>query len=395
MARPDANGKATDTIVAVRSWLVRMPFVRKHVSANSRRSSTTRLVVEIETEGGVKGYGETICLLDFIEPVLHAVVAPIAIGKAVTDHELIYRHVLGAGYYHHKRAAVMALAAVEMAMWDAHGKLCGQPLSRLLGGTWRRSVALSGYLLDADPASMAEHAGALKAQGFTQFKIKIGSSEALDIALAEAGRTALGESVHIRLDVNGAWTRTTAKRQLERLREYDIAYVEQPLEIDDLEGHAELRAGQPIPIAIDEGAYTLQDVANVIRNKAADVVLLDIHEIGGVWQARKAAGMCEAFGVDTALHSGGELGISQAANLHLAASIPDMRLAIDSMYPDFADDILVDRLEVRNGEIAVPTGPGLGVEPDLDKLERYRSTDVRGGYLDASQPGWFPLKPAY
>ena len=105
--------------------------------ASGVRSGVTRLVVRVTTQGGLVGWGETICLLDAIPAVLDHVVIPHAIGHGVDEAERFHRHVLGAGYYHHKRAAVMAMCAVEMAMWDAFGKACGQPLYRLWGGLWR------------------------------------------------------------------------------------------------------------------------------------------------------------------------------------------------------------------------------------------------------------------
>ena len=384
-----------DTITSVRHWLVRMPFRHRLESANARRTGATRLVVEITTASGIKGYGETSALLDVVETVAERVVAPLALGKRASDIERLHRHVLGAGYYHHKRAAVMALCAVEMAMWDALARIANQPLCQLWGGRWRNEVEVAAYALIGDPVRLAEELKTWHAEGYSQFKIKIGSGEAKDIALVRAARDALGEGVHLRADVNGAWTRPTARRQLEKLRECDLAYVEQPLELDDLEGHAELRRLQPTPIALDESVYTPQDMANVVRAAAADVVLADPHEAGGLWQARKVATIAEVFGLPATLHSGGELGISQAANLHLAASLPEMRYAIDTQYALYDDDILPERLAITQGRMAVPTGPGLGVVPDLEKLERYRTDRVRGAYLDERNPGWFPTKPAY
>ena len=115
-----------------------------------RDRASRGLIVELTTAGGIKGYGETICLLDAIPAVLDNVVIPCAIGKSVDQAESLYRHVLGAGYYHHKRAAVMAICAVEMAMWDAFGKACGQPLYRLWGGAWRDPIEICAYLLESD-----------------------------------------------------------------------------------------------------------------------------------------------------------------------------------------------------------------------------------------------------
>jgi L-rhamnonate dehydratase len=116
-----------------------------------------------------------------------------------------------------------------------------------------------------------------------------------------------------RLDVNGAWTPGTARRQLRKLTEFDPAYVEQPLELDDIAGHAALRRCQSVPIALDESAYTLQDVSNILHAEAADVLLLDRHQTGGLWPVLKAAGIAEARGILVSLYSGAELAISQAA----------------------------------------------------------------------------------
>jgi len=355
----------------------------------------TRLIVELTTTGGLKGYGETICLLDAIPGVLDNVVIPCAIGKTVDQAESIYRHVLGAGYYHHKRAAVMAICAVEMAMWDAFGKACGQPLHRLWGGAWRNPIEICAYLLESDRDKCVADAKDFQKRGYTSFKLKIGFDEASDIALTRAIRDAIGPAPPLRLDVNGAWTPGTARRQLRKLVEFDPFYVEQPLELDDLEGHALLRTLQTIPIALDESAYTLNDVGNIVRANAADVILLDPHEAGGLWQTVKAAAIAESVGIPVTLHCGGELGLSQASYLHLAASIPNMTLAIDNERDYLGGDIITSPFVVEDGKLDVPSAPGLGVEVDLAAVEHYEVSDITGAYLDPGRPGWFPTKPAY
>jgi glucarate dehydratase len=195
--------------------------------------------------------------------------------------------------------------------------------------------------------------------------------------------------------VNGAWTPGTARRMLDKLKAFDLQYIEQPLELDDLHGHAELRRMQPIPVALDESAYTLADVGNIVRSSAADVILLDPHEIGGLWQTIKAAAIAESVGIPVTLHSGGELGFSQAAYVHLAASIPNMTIAIDSERAYLSDDVVLAQPPLKDGFFTVPNEPGLGVTPDFAKIERYQTSLIQGAYLDASRPGWFSTKPAY
>jgi L-rhamnonate dehydratase len=382
-------------IRSLRRFLVRVPVRTPIEWGSGVRTGVTRLLVELTTEGGVVGWGETICLLDAIPAVLDKVVMPLAIGRGVDEVERLHRHVLGAGYYHHKRAAVMAMCAVEMAMWDAFGKACGQPLHRLWGGRWRERIALSAYLLQSDPKIVAEDARAYLAQGYETFKLKIGYDERSDIELTRIVREVIGPDHPLRLDVNGAWTPGTAKRQLQRLLPYDPAYVEQPLELDDLTGHAALRVSQSVPIALDESAYTLQDVGNIVRAQAADVILLDPHEAGGLWQTVKAAAIAESVGIPVTLHSGGELALSQAAYLHLAASIPNMTLAIDNERQHLAGDVARALIPIERGAMAVPEGPGLGVEVDIDLVRKHEVNDITGAYLDPRRPGWFPVKPAY
>jgi len=383
------------TIVSIRRWLIRVPLKKPMVWGSGARTGVTRIVVELTTGAGTTGWGESICLLDAIPAVLDRIVIPVAIGKSVDQAESLYRHVLGCGYYHHKRAAVMATCAVEMAMWDAFGKVCGQPLHRLWGGRWRDSVEIAAYLFSSDPQRVAADARHYQERGFSTFKLKIGYDEATDVALTRAVREAIGPDAPLRLDVNGAWTPGTARRMCARLAAFDPAYVEQPLEHDDLEGHVRLRASTSVPIALDESAYTLNDIGNIVRAGAADVILLDPHESGGLWQCVKAAAVAESVGLPVTLHSGGELGLSQAAYLHLAASIPNLSLAIDNELDYLGGDIVRQPSCIAQGRLQVPTAPGLGVEVDPDAVAAYAVDAISGAYLDPARPGWFPMKPAY
>ncbi len=359
-----------------RIWhgMVRAPFSETIEWGSGKRSGTTRLIVRIETAGGIVGWGEAQCLIPST-PAVMAQVAELAVGHDVSDVERLHRHVLGAGYYHHQRAAVFAIAALEMAMWDAFGKHCGQPLWRLWGGRWRERVAASAYVFHADPARLAP-AGFLDA-GFETFKVKIGFDAESDLALAETARDMIGARP-LRLDVNGAWTPGTARAQPARLAPLRPAYVEQPLELSDIAGHAALRQCQPIPIALDESAYTLTDVGRIVAAGAADVLLLDPHQAGGLWQVLKAAGIAEASGLPVSLHSGAELALSQAAYLHLAAAIPNMTLAIDTERTYLGTDIAADPPALCEGWFTVPEAPGLGVEVDEDRVEALAVDRIEG-----------------
>jgi glucarate dehydratase len=255
-------------------------------------------------------------------------------------------------------------------------------------------VEFAAYLFGTDAHALHRSAQRFMDQGYRSFKVKIGMTAVSDLTNVEAVRAAVGDCP-LRADVNGAWTPGTARRMLDKLKAFDLQYIEQPLELDDLHGHAELRRMQPIPVALDESAYTLADVGNIVRSSAADVILLDPHEIGGLWQTIKAAAIAESVGIPVTLHSGGELGFSQAAYVHLAASIPNMTIAIDSERAYLSDDVVMAQPPLIDGCFAVPEEPGLGVAPDFAKIERYKTSVIQGAYLDASRPGWFSTKPAY
>jgi glucarate dehydratase len=385
---------AAPTITAIRHWLVHIPFTAPIVWGSGSRSGPTRLVVEITTSGGIRGYGETICLLDSIEPVLVNVVMPLAIGKGIDQAENLTRHVLGAGYYHHKRAAVMALCAVEMAMWDALGKHANQPLHRLWGGAYRTEIDFAAYLFINDPAKLADVAQEFAGRGYRSFKLKIGVDEKSDIALTRAVRTrsatmrrsaststapgrSAPQSASARSWPSSTW-RTSSSRWTRRPRR-TCRTPQQPIDPDRAR-RERLHAGRRRQHRPD--GRRRRDPARPARIRRAVVV----HQVRG----RRRVGRHPGH-----LHSGGELGLSQAAYLHLAASIPNMSISIDTERDYLGDDVIADRSGSTDGRLNVPTGPGLGVEVDLGQLERYRVDRIRGAYLDPKRPGWFPEKPAY
>lgn len=382
-------------ISRIRHWIIHVPLMSAISWSSGKRTGSTRLICEVTTQGGVRGFGETICLLDFVPAVFESLVMPLGMGRRVTDVERLTRAAEGAGYYHHKRALVFALSALEMAMWDARGKHADMPLHQMWGGAYRSKVEMCAYVYISCPETVAEALIAYREQGFRSFKLKVGLDPEQDIALVAKAREVLGPSVNLRIDANGAWTPAMAKRMLARLEPYDLQYVEQPLPVEDLAGAARLRAASPVPICVDEGAYTLQETMTAIRLGTADVVLIDPHEAGGLWQCLKAGAVCEAAGIHVGMHSGGELGLTQAAYLQLAASMPNAKIALDTIYQLHADDILTQRIPFEDGLAHVPTGPGLGVEVDLEKLELYRTDEIVSAYRDPDNPDWFAEKPAH
>jgi glucarate dehydratase len=314
----------------------------------------------------------------------------------VHDIERLGRLVEASGYYHHQRGAVMATSAVEMAMWDAYGKALGVPCHQLWGGRFRDKVEIASYTMTADMAAFADHLRAMVGRGYQTFKIKIGFGEAADIEMIRTARALIGDA-KLRADVNSVWTQGTARRILRKVADCDLQYIEQPLPLYDLAGHAELRQVQSTPIALDESAYTTGDVGALIAARAADAILLDPSEAGGLWEVRKQAAAAEAACLPVGLHSGGELGPSLAAYVHLAACTPNMWLALD-WSAEHVSDVIATNIQYlpEGGFLPVPTGPGLGVEVDVAKVERYAVDSIPFSYRPPTRTeGRIPTKPYY
>ncbi|WP_405640295.1 glucarate dehydratase family protein [Streptomyces sp. NBC_00019] len=308
-------------------------------------------------------------------------------------------------------------SAVEVACLDAQGKLLGRPVSDLLGGKVRDAVPFAAYLfykwaehpaLDGrvaigddwgealDPAGIVEQARLMQERyGFRSFKLKGGvfppDEEIAAIkALAEAF-----PGQPLRLDPNTAWTVQTS-RYVARELDGVLEYLEDPTR--GIEGMAEVAEDCPLPLATNMCVIAWEHLKPAIEQNAIQVLLTDHHYWGGLRRTRELAAVCEAFGLALSMHSNSHLGISLAAMTHVAAAIPNLDHSCDTHYPwNFADDVIVPGvLELRDGHVKVPTGPGLGVELNHDALDRlhhlYLDSGVRSrddtGYMQRFDPSY-------
>jgi glucarate dehydratase len=235
--------------------------------------------------------------------------------------------------------------------------------------------------------------------GFTTLKYKNGvlpPDEEIDTFIAL--RKAFPKH-RIRLDPNAAWTITTAIHAARRLHDYDMEYLEDP--VWGLRAMQRVNQKAPwVTLASNMSVFAFEDLAPAVTGDVLDVVLLDPHWYGGIHRAKLAGQICDTMGVDVGMHSGAECGISQAAMLHLAGSLPNLVLAPDSHYHHLTDDIIEGgKMKYKNGAMAVPTGPGLGVSLDRDKLARYHELSKRqemGSWIeDPRRPGAITMQPKW
>src|SRR5689334_17155270 len=300
------------------------------------------------------------------------------------------------------------LAALEFACLDILGQKWGVPVHAILGGAMRDRVPFASYLFFRYPngdgsgevrtvEQLVAEAHALKsANGFTSHKLKGGvfaPSYELECyrALAES---LPGDS--FRFDPNGVWSTEQAIWFGRQIEDLNNDYLEDP--VYGLAGMRRTREKVRMPLATNTVVVGFEQLAANVLDTAVDVVLLDTTFWGGIRPCVKAAAVCETFQLGVAVHSSGELGIQLATMLHLGAVLPNLTFSADAHYHHLLDDVIVGgKLKYEGGSIAVPTGPGLGVKLDREKLREYSELYKRlGGYpydQDPGRPGWTPIVP--
>ena len=263
-----------------------------------------------------------------------------------------------------------------MALWDILGKSVGLPVYRLLGGPVRDFVATKFSVSGTEPKKAAEIAAWAVSIGFQAMKVKVGLEPETDILRVRAVREAIGEKIKLGVDANGGWSPSTAIQTIQRLSEFDIQFVEQPVPALDVAWLADVRSQIDLPIMADESVFNLQDAMTVVKAKAADVISIYVGKGGGLGSARKIAAVAEAAGLTCTVGSNMEMGIASSAMIHLAMSTPGIdpsQIPCDIIGPFYYEEsILCQDLPIKGGEARPLELPGLGVELDENKVNHYR-----------------------
>lgn len=391
-----------------------------------------RIVLELVTEDGTVGLSE----IPGDDAVLSGLerVAPELRGVALTEQPRIRRllaDTLGrdapgarGDRPWDRRRTVHVASAIEVACLDALGRKLGLRVVDLLGGPARDRVPYAGYLFfkyegaggtlgnGLDPSATGwlrqRQAAALDVEqlvaqakamvdgfGFRSLKVKAGIlAPDLEVRATLALREAFGPEVPIRIDPNAAWTYDTALREGRRLKGA-IEYYEDP--VRGQREMARLRRELGIPLATNMCTTSFEELPSSVELGSEDIILADHHFWGGLRASMELARLCTTFGRSLSMHSNSHAGISFAAMTHLGAALPELTYALDTHYPWQQDEIIVGgKLPIRDGDAALPDGPGLGVELDREALarahERYRACGLlrRDDEIEMQkrEPGW-------
>lgn len=374
-------------IRGTRLTVIDLPLKAPYLSSQNTRgkTSTTRTIVQLFTDGGLEGIGETNGTPEVVSLLLQ--MSESFIGLDVRDVRAMRKLALPNVYRNYNgRNGWIAFAGIEMACWDAMGKAFDTSVHQLIGGAVRERVEIAGLMsafpvhrtsgsdplaLVRDPATLktiVEEAQHLIAQyGFTTLKIKsTGTDWRWDASVMESLRGALGKRVELRLDPNGAFTVTESLRLANAVELFDLQYLEDPTL--GIEAMARLRRDIRTPLATNMCVINFEQLPVALRMGAVDVVLGDVYHWGGILGFVELASVCETFGIGMGVHSFVEAGVGTAVNLHLAASLPSLNHAIDAMLHFQDVSILTGIDSLRGGEVAVPQGAGLGVELDEEVI---------------------------
>jgi len=270
--------------------------------------------------------------------------------------------------------SALAFSAIDTALWDLRAKKQGLPLWKLAGGAKDRCplYTTEGGWLHIAPEALVEDALAAKAKGFSGSKVKIGKPHGSeDYKRLAAMRDALGDGYEIMTDCNQSFTVDEVIRRAERLRELDLAWLEEPLPADDIDGHVRLSQSTAIPIAVGESLYSIRHFREYMQKGACSIVQVDVARIGGITPWLKVAHAAEAFDIPVCPHFLMELHVS------LACAVPNGRYI---EYIPQLDDLTTSRMQISDGQALAPSEPGLGIAWDWDAVKARSIAEFSGSY---------------
>ena len=318
------------------------------------------LIVRVESEDGLVGWGEG---LGKFEADPEAVLK----GRRVGDIEgaCIALEAVGVG--------PGPLSGVEMALWDLVGKRAGLPLCEVWGGRLREEVEFTACMGLKEPSESAATAREYRERwGFYSIKTKAGDNAELDLAIAAAVQKEIGDQIAFRPDANAGYGPDDAVEQMRKMKGLGVGHFEDPCAREHLDHLHRIRTEIGVEVLVNMGIGKPDSVADVLVAEAADFLMPDTPASGSLSRVRQVTSVAEGFGVPCLMHCAHDLGLKTAAITHVAAGTPNFSGPSDTCYHGLVDDILTEKLAFDGGRIKVPNGPGLGVEVDEAKIEKYR-----------------------
>lgn len=380
-------------IIGHELFIVSLPNRRHHTWASKMTAPIGHhAILRLDTDDGVSGWGEAPAGITWGGPHMRYFgESPETVRLIIARHLndcIVGQDPRDIGVIHTEMDKAVkgypyAKAAVDIACFDIAGKAAGVPVYRLLGGRYRDRIEIAHSLGIMPIDKCVEEAVAAVAEGARTIKCKTGLDPVRDVEVVRKLRERLGDSIRIRVDGNEGYKDVWEAIQVTRRQEeYDILLCEQPVMGARELGLVAERIDTPV--MADESAWNSHDILELVEHKAAACLSLYVTKPGGLYRARQQADLAATLGLYSDIGGSIESGIGNAANLHLGAATRIARLA--SVCPTskpagargpsiagcyYLDDLITEPLRYEDGAVLVPEGPGLGIEVDLEKLEKY------------------------
>ncbi len=360
-------------ITKIHSTYVRIPFdmgAPPQAFAGLRWPSMDFLLVQVDTDAGITGYGEGFghAIIPSTKAALETYVAPWFIGKDPTDINALHREAAQTFHLFGRNGPVVyAHSAIDIALWDIAGKRAGLPICDLLGGARRTQLrAYASLLRYGTPGTVGKICAHMVERGFKHIKLHEHTVEAV-----AAARASIGPDIALMNDVNCPWTVREAMDMERAYRDANLFWLEEPVfPPEDHSGLARVRRAGTTRIAAGENAAGLHDFVDMFEKGAIDVAQPSVTKIGGITEMRKIIAAAEAHSVEVIPHCA-YFGPGNLASIHIVASLATDTM-IENIYANLEANPYGDAMNAKNGLVRVPTGPGLGVEPDMKIVEKYR-----------------------
>ena len=364
-------------IETIRVHRVNIPAKAVHSHGSGDVAGINSALLEVITDGGITGWGEASPWPVFTgtaegnAAALHVHLRPHLIGE---DPVQVEKHLNMAGkvIVGHNEAK----AALETALLDITGQISSLSIAELVGGRQREAIPMSFSVANPDFEKDLDDIAALHDDGVRLFKLKTGFSEhAFDVMRLEKLRERFGDDVSLRIDYNQGLPAFDAMRRIRDLEAFTPAFVEQPVKMHERAALADITRAVDVPIMADESVFDPREALLGAEMRIANIFALKIMKSGGIRRALEVAAIARATGIEVYGGCMFETGIAHAAGAHLMAAVPDLLLGCEFYMSTYyaKEDILTEPFPVRNGQVHVPTAPGLGVNVDPEKLTKYRT----------------------
>lgn len=348
------------------------------------------MIVELVTDDGITGWGESLCHglqpPEIAEAVVQAALKPLLLGKDPFDVDVLWETMYNLTRPFGQKGAVLnAISAVDIAIWDCLGRALGKPVHKLLGGAYRTEVqpyATGFYRVEGKkyPADAVEEAKRHMRNGFTAMKLKTGFGVEADIDYILGVREGIGRGPKLMIDANHAYNVGSARRILKAIEPADIHWFEEPISPEDIDGYRELKNLTNIYIAAGENEFSKIGFREWVSRRAVDILQPDLCSAGGFTECRKISALAQAWHTTLIPHVWAS-GIGLAASLQFIATVPPAPLALNPIEPmleydqsshPFRQDLIFGAITMQEGKVRIPTAPGIGVEVNRDIIERYK-----------------------